>query len=1282
MRYLTFDSNIWIYLLDDAYKEYNPLDHIEHWIDSKQIEILLPQIILTEWENNKNAQRQNRERDLKEFFQKARDIIPSAFIETQRNPANIKLIVDNQLDRIETLLREKARIIELTTGTSARVIQWGINKKAPMHKKSSVADAIIVLSLFEFAKDNPDHQYFFISTNTEDFCYKENRQHHLHPDLQPEFDANKIQYYKNLDLCVQDLKGQLLVTVDFEHLKKQRIKHKIEQQVFNPALLKTLGNRSGDYLQNIDQLDTILKKSAPTSEQIMYVLGLFDSDRSYKEYFYKTVKERVWFPILKDQGEFYYANNPAMIKVGDLFQATFWEPLLYIENVSLTVKEEGDAELIAELFDFIRNVSLHPKDNQRTWFMLMKILTNLPNKDIPLSILHLIPIWFSGLFKTTLESLQLCTKLLPKFLNEAPTTDDIEKAEYILTFLFQLYNQPKNNESGLKVKYYSLLDLHQFADSLDSPGIIARIVKYCSEKIVLHLTSMVKLLLLDFPNGVYSKFKSQDNTYTTSLTIDVLNLSVKISDHDNNVIAQPQLIEKFEHLEIPEIQRQLQNIIQDAVPAYESTDDFEDPLIRIKFLMNGDIYGTLGTLAIHEIEREYYKESLREIFALVLRDLLVETTDQNASQARRLLESLCFDGRYKMPFFKRITLFLISHDWLNLKSLFWKLIENKDTNLLFSESRYNKDLYHLLNKVAAELTSEEHLILLEIIEQGNQLKEDDQSYWKLNWYAALRDIEPFKSHYVSLSAALKITHKDFENSGKLRISSANVSPFSKEAILAMQGQEIVDYISSFRPERHKDEITVSGMASAIGEATKQYPDKFAEEIHLYSEVHFIYTYYMLLGFRDAWKSGRIFDWQKVLIFFLAYIDDPRFQSGEFKLANDGWGIDSNLLTGALADLLTEGMHDERRAMNNELSPLVKALLIIMVPRLQAIDDYTERGMDYPMYSLNSTSGKVLRALLIYSLFRIRGILSYEDTGKWEPEIKKLFEEAQAKQILDTYILQGWHFEQFCYLDKDWMVEQVEAHASLNEKEWRAFMGGFAYVSPPSDLGIYQLLYPHYIRAADLELDFNEQHDEGLIRHLVSFYFWGFENLKTERLLVKYLKERKPSALTKLIQFISRQEEYMELLDEAGKANLEKIIIELWQYIIQRFPEPSDAEEIKLIADLAGLITFCHYLDDVNTPLLIQSAKRLPEKYFSYELVNDLHHFRNKGESLTTAKHLSEILSVIPFNVYMVDAESTLLTDLIRFLYENDQKKAANDICNGLSRAGHEFVKNLFKEFND
>src|ERR1700746_183170 len=145
-----------------------------------------------------------------------------------------------------------------------------------------------------------------------------------------------------------------------------------------------------------------------------------------------------WFDFLKEQGYFDPKNNPEPVQVKEGFQLPLWESLRYLEKLAAEIREGKEHEYIDEILSIIKNVSENPKDNYRTWYIFIKLLGNIPNDRIPKQILNYIPVWLDSKFDTMLQSSELIENLLPKFLNENPTKDDIEKAEYILFFLLKI----------------------------------------------------------------------------------------------------------------------------------------------------------------------------------------------------------------------------------------------------------------------------------------------------------------------------------------------------------------------------------------------------------------------------------------------------------------------------------------------------------------------------------------------------------------------------------------------------------------------------------------------------------------------------------------------------------------------------------------------------------------------------------------------------------------------------------------------------------------------------
>jgi hypothetical protein len=169
------------------------------------------------------------------------------------------------------------------------------------------------------------------------------------------------------------------------------------------------------------------------------------------------------------------------------------------------------------------------------------------------------------------------------------------------------------------------------------------------------------------------------------------------------------------------------------------------------------------------------------------------------------------------------------------------------------------------------------------------------------------------------------------------------------------------------------------------------------------------------------------------------------------------------VAGSIGNLITEGCRSDKNAFNLELMPITKEVLTILVSNLKYKDDLVQANMGYPTYSLNSTAGKTLRALFNYSLRLGRTLKNNKNKSKWESDIKILYESTLNKRIIDGYIFMGWFFEQFYFLDRDWIIEKVKEFYTLEEKEWLAFMGGFSSSNPPFSKEIYLIFYPHYLR---------------------------------------------------------------------------------------------------------------------------------------------------------------------------------------------------------------------------
>ena len=987
-----------------------------------------------------------------------------------------------------------------------------------------------------------------------------------------------------------------------------------------------------------------------------------------------------WFNFLKSEGYFDPEKNPEPIQVKEGFQVPYWEALGYLEKLSIQISQGKEIELIEELLAIIKNVSEHPKDNYRTWYLFIKILSNIPNENIPNEVLHLIPVWLSGKFDTMIQTSELCDKLLPKFLNDEPTRADIEKAEIILHYLFQVEKTDVQGDvwEGEGNSYRSRLYLHFLADKFEKRNITVKVVKYCSNDIILKLGRTIKFLLLDYPKGINTLLKDGDKEYEINIYIEKENLLVSSKLKGAEVTNLTSTLSNWEKKGETELKKELVSILNKQKINYTPIDENDDTFQRLNFALNTDLTSAFGFNSIRKLDDRYSTgEKVLNVFSLIFRDLLDEKVKQNPQEGLGMLKTFCYDIKYRVPFYKRISLYVICENWEKAKSLFFELIKDNDALHLFSIYKYQKELYDLLNRNQNVLNVDEVKIIENIIEQGKQEEIEEQTekhneYWQLGWYSALKDIEPFKDKYLTLSKELNITSEHYENLGEIRVTSGSVSPVSKDDLLEKSNQEIVEQIKTFNPKRNFDEPSISGLSETFGNAVEAEPEKFAIEIDLYQEIPYVYSYHLLNSFGKAWKNQKTFDWENVLNYCLNTLKNPKFYKGELQIENDNWKATPDWVIGSIANMLTDGLQNDKHTFDIKLLPLAKEIVQIIVSNLKPAEDFEGTNMDYPTYSLNSVAGKSLKALFDYSLHRARNLFKYEDKGKWEADIKSLFEETLQKGVIDGFILEGMYFEQFCFLDYDWITDQVKNHYKSEDREWLAFMGGFAFGRPPYNKELYSIFYPHYERAIDNHVLLKSLSNNGLVRHLTAFYFWKYETLSSDKLLFKFINQTTPNEVGELIHFIWQQESYPKNLSELEQLEFQQIIVDLWKFLVDKYENSNIEEEQKNLATLSNWVVFVPELNDNYTALILKSCKHIDKIHSTHGLLENLVALKIKGNPNTTAKAIGEIISSLNFKDYMADFDKDYIKDLVSFLFVHEQRTIATDFCNKMAAVHQQF----------
>jgi hypothetical protein len=1292
MIYLTLDSDIWLNSLKESGEENNFIDSLEYWIENGHVKILLPENIIDEWNRNRDKKKQTLVNDWKSFFNRAKKVFSTDVVSVLMTPDKLNERVEEQLKRVEAIFANYAIKIPITKNHKLKATELAEQKKAPFGQKNSIGDAYIFLSITDYISSNTLSSCVFVTNNHTDFSHKDDSSK-IHPDLESEFTKLQIGYYIDLRRFFHDYSSHLPDASEYKKLKALKEEDKkLASAVLNPQTLENLTGLRDSYIENINHLDLIFKTTNPTKEQVLFALGLVDSDESYKHYFFKKVESNVWFNILKKRGVFNPSNNPAPVQVKEGFQIPLWEPLIYVEKLSLQIKNGQSFELIDEIISIINNVSQNPVDNYRTWYLFIRILTNLPKEEIPLETLNFIPTWLKGSFDSMIQSSEISKNLLPIFLSEKPTIDDIQKAELILKYLLTIekVEVKKEDKFGLNAESYSSrIYMRYLKDALIDKNLTSKIAAYCSDSIIFDLAEKIKTLRFDFPKGINFSLKIKDKSYYCKAEIETENLNIQISEEENGEkTIGTKTLEKFENLTDQQVKTFFIAFLKELGLEYEGHKDNEfDIEILINALSNGSYYSFSDDTISKLNDRDHHGDKVVEVFSLIFRDLLNNKVKQNKSAGISLLKSFVTDNKYRLPFFRRVVLFVIGENWEECKSVFWEILKENDPMLFFSDHNFEKDLYEMLNKNQMLLNNEEISVLQRIIDFGPQDKKEDRDpkykdYWQLRWYSALRNTAPFKGSYEKLSQAENLTNEHYENLGVIKTRVGSVSPFSVEELLQKSNQEIVNFINSFKPKDRWEEPTIDGLSNSLGAAVQDEPQKFSDEIELYNDVPYIYAYHIANGFREAWKNKKSFNWEKVLNFYKEYISNEKFTSGQFRLENDGWGATADWVTGSVGNLLTDGMQSDSNAFNLSLLPVAKNILEIIVPRLKPVEDFKQTNMDYPTYSLNSTAGKTLRTLLDYSLRRARNLKEEDNLPKWEKEIKELLEETFKKGIIDGFILTGWYFQQFYFLDKDWITNKVKECYKIEDKYWLAFMSGFSFGNPPFNKDIYQLFYPHYEKAIKNNIQIKSFHDHGIIRHIVAFYFWGFEDLQTNGLLTMLFNKANHTSILEVVNFIWRQEGYLKSLNRGEAKNFEAIIFNLWNYLAQKYDKATGKEERKVLAALSNLLVFVPVLNDTYTDLVLKSSGITDKHFHSHYLIENLIKLKDRGNPNESAKHVGVILNSIQFAPYFSSINNKHIINLVEFLYENGQKQIADEFCNNMAKQGHEFLIEIHNKYKE
>lgn len=202
------DTNSWIELAKPRFN--NLLSVLEEQVKDGQIEILVNEIILDEWERNKDRIVKSIIGSIKTHAKSAIKIADflnseeakklTEIVEKYREEEELQIQIANRhIERVESLLKSGINI-PIDDEIKVQIANRALSKRAPFHNgKNNVADGLIIFSAVDYIKREKMIQIslIFVSANYKEFCSPDNIDE-VHPEILEDIERVHLIFTNNI----------------------------------------------------------------------------------------------------------------------------------------------------------------------------------------------------------------------------------------------------------------------------------------------------------------------------------------------------------------------------------------------------------------------------------------------------------------------------------------------------------------------------------------------------------------------------------------------------------------------------------------------------------------------------------------------------------------------------------------------------------------------------------------------------------------------------------------------------------------------------------------------------------------------------------------------------------------------------------------------------------------------------------------------------------------------------------------------------------------------------
>jgi hypothetical protein len=212
------DTSVWLGLAEDP-KQTPLLTALENMVDDGSLNLLVPQVVITEFEKNRARVAKSSAKSLSSHFNLVKDAIRKTSGDKKEKDKVLTYLsdvdhriplmggtADSTLKRIASLFLA-ATPIGANDAVKAKAAERALQRKAPCHhdNKNSMADAVLFEIYAECVRTStvPRSRFAFVTHNKSDFSLANGNQKLPHADLAAAFSKIKSMYFINLAECLR-----------------------------------------------------------------------------------------------------------------------------------------------------------------------------------------------------------------------------------------------------------------------------------------------------------------------------------------------------------------------------------------------------------------------------------------------------------------------------------------------------------------------------------------------------------------------------------------------------------------------------------------------------------------------------------------------------------------------------------------------------------------------------------------------------------------------------------------------------------------------------------------------------------------------------------------------------------------------------------------------------------------------------------------------------------------------------------------------------------------------